>query len=349
LTPIIPVMGIIIGINVIFIFEDLQMNRYKNTISILLFMVLVLCCNRTDLYDISENAETGYRDDHIRFHTEACGAGSVIDSDIMLKGLNTLTIFAALYDSDGNYVEDVDVSWSGTGIISGNLNPVTGTSTSFLALNTEGSGTIIATHPEYGDFSTGTITVDNKIYLMESLSCWNYGSCGCSKAGGDWQVNGGQSVLGGSYALTKYAWPILDGLPQGVNTVLLRVFQDACDNSWATNYHYSVFPVTVVWNDSISTWATRPPHDQGDEKGFTMINCPSTNPDMWREVNITAYYNSWFIDPNFYGFALYTTASWISNTFHIMAGPGYSTETLRPMLRITKGGNTVDFVFVELP
>jgi hypothetical protein len=325
------------------------MNRHKNRVLILLVMVLALCCNRTEMYDILENAETELRDDHIRFHTEANGCGLEIDSDITIKGLNTLTLFAALYDKDGNYVEDVDVSWSGTGIISGNLNPVNGTNTSFLALNTEGSGEIIATHPEYGVFSTGTITVDNKIYLMESLSCWNYGTCGCAKAGGDWQVNGGQSILGGNYALAKYAWPILDGLPQGANNVLLRVYQDDCDNSWGTNYHYSVFPVTVVWDDSINMWINRPSHDQGDEKGFSLINCPTIDPNTWREADITTYYNSWFSDPNFYGFALYTTTSWIANTFHSVRGPGYSTATLRPMLRITKGGNTVDFVIVELP
>ncbi len=68
----------------------------------------------------------------------------------------TLTVHAAGYDADGNYVGDQSVTWNVTGGI-GAVSPGSGISTTFDA-RVIGTGTITATHA-VGSDATGTITV----------------------------------------------------------------------------------------------------------------------------------------------------------------------------------------------
>jgi hypothetical protein len=74
---------------------------------------------------------------------------------------NTLTVHAAGYDANGNYISDVSVSWSVTGGI-GALSPTTGTSTT-LTLTTPGSGIITADHATATDDDSGTISVSTGV------------------------------------------------------------------------------------------------------------------------------------------------------------------------------------------
>lgn len=298
------------------------------------------------MYDYARKAQSEYLTHHIRFHTAANGGGSVLSADITIKGLHNLTVYAAHYDGSGTYIGDVTVTWTGSGIINGNLSTASGTSTSFLALSTEGSGTITAVHPEYGSFTTPNITVNNSLYLKESMRCWNYAATGCTKASNDWQVNGGQSVLGGTYALIIYSWPDINGLPDAATGAVLHIYKDSAAGTGT--YHYSVFPMTASWRDEdYTSWAVRPPHNQSDEKAFT--NWPPGGAVGWYTIDITAYYNDWFVMTDFYGFAFYTTTFWNASTFHTVCGPGYAEAAKRPYLSVTRGGNTVDFRIVELP
>ncbi len=94
---------------------------------------------------------------NVKIVNAAGGAGSEVTTQ-SLTADETLTVYAAGYDQYGNYVSDQSVSWSGTGVVSGNLSPATGTSTTFTAVST-GTGTITADHATATDDSTGTITV----------------------------------------------------------------------------------------------------------------------------------------------------------------------------------------------
>ena len=70
----------------------------------------------------------------------------------------TLIVYAVGYDAQGNYVSDESVSWTATGVCSGNLSPMSGTSTTFTAA-TAGDGTITADHATVTNDATGTITI----------------------------------------------------------------------------------------------------------------------------------------------------------------------------------------------
>ena len=70
---------------------------------------------------------------------------------------NTLSVHAAGYDANGNYISDVSVDWSVSGNI-GTVSPATGTSTT-LTLTTPGSGIITADHASATDDMSGTINV----------------------------------------------------------------------------------------------------------------------------------------------------------------------------------------------
>jgi len=79
---------------------------------------------------------------------------------------NTLTVHAAGYDANGNYISDVFVNWSvtptgGSGVI-GALSPTTGTSTT-LTLTTPGSGIITAAHATATDDDSGPISVSTGV------------------------------------------------------------------------------------------------------------------------------------------------------------------------------------------
>ncbi len=69
----------------------------------------------------------------------------------------TRDVHAASFDADGNYIQDVSVSWNVTGNI-GTLSQNSGITTRFTA-TTQGSGVISADHPSLIDGFTGTISV----------------------------------------------------------------------------------------------------------------------------------------------------------------------------------------------
>ena len=93
----------------------------------------------------------------MKVDNEAGGLGSEVTTETVAAG-GTLIVYAVGYDAYGNYVSDESVTWTATGVCSGNLSPTTGTSTTFTAV-TIGDGTITADHLTVTDDTTGTITV----------------------------------------------------------------------------------------------------------------------------------------------------------------------------------------------
>ncbi|MBN1409196.1 MAG: hypothetical protein JW969_00030 [Spirochaetales bacterium] len=280
------------------------------------------------------------------------GSGSILDSASVIKGLTVINVYAALYDWQGFYIADVPVSWAATGNVSGDitsqLSVTTGTNTSFTALQTEENVIITVYDPTYGSMATGPFLIDNNIYILESLAINNYGSYEGFKAGGDWQVNGGQSSLNGSYALIRYAWPDVSGLPGGVVSAKIWIYKDSDPPYTAWTQNYAVYPMTGSWAASnhygVNQWVTRPSHNQGAMKGAYALSGTHAG---WFQVDITTYYNTEWFGAGFYGFALYSDAPWPSNSFHTICGPGYTDPLKRPYLEIQKGGHTVKFLFVE--
>ena len=110
--------------------------------------------NANDL-DVTVNVDTL---DHIRIEDAAGGTGAEVTTHSMTAD-ETFTVYAAGYDSDNNYIADQSVTWSGTGVCSGNVAPTSGTSTVFTAVGA-GTGTIAADHTTATDDTTGTITVN---------------------------------------------------------------------------------------------------------------------------------------------------------------------------------------------
>ena len=72
----------------------------------------------------------------------------------------TYTVYAAGYDQYGNYISDQSVTWTGTGVCSGNLSPTTGTSTTFTAAAGGDGDHHRPTTPRPRMMTTGTITVN---------------------------------------------------------------------------------------------------------------------------------------------------------------------------------------------
>jgi hypothetical protein len=71
---------------------------------------------------------------------------------------DTLDVWTAGYDEYNNYLGDVSVTWSGTGVVAGQLSPTSGISTTFAA-STAGTGIIQADAGGGITDATGTITV----------------------------------------------------------------------------------------------------------------------------------------------------------------------------------------------
>jgi hypothetical protein len=293
----------------------------------------------------------------LKLRTEAGGGGTELNNPIRLKGLNTITVYAALYDAENNYQEDITVDWTATGIISGNLSTTTGTSTSFLALQTEGTGRITASHTTYGTRSTDEIAVDNKLYLAEALQCRQNPENGAFKAVAYWQFYGGQSY-GGNYARCVFLWPLTEGLPENADSVSFLIFHYQCSTSTTSpdNEHASIYQINEAWEDSLITaWddPDKPDHDTGTaEFAYGLICCTAacSTLDQWIEIpNMAAYYNTWINNPSFYGFVLYSDNAWSMNDIISVRGATYSDPSYRPRLRITKDGDTVDFTLEQLP
>ena len=110
-------------------------------------------------YDLTLNASgTAGGLNYVKVEDAAGGTGAEVTIHSMTAD-QTFTVYAAGYDQYGNYISDQSVSWTGTGVCSGNLSPATGTSTTFTAV-AEGDGTIVI--EGYGSVTgdtTGTITV----------------------------------------------------------------------------------------------------------------------------------------------------------------------------------------------
>ncbi len=72
----------------------------------------------------------------------------------------TMNLYAVSVDVEGDFVENVEVTWNIVGDAIGSIAPVTGTSTIFTATGNSGlSAVILADHPSLVDDSTGVITV----------------------------------------------------------------------------------------------------------------------------------------------------------------------------------------------
>ena len=94
--------------------------------------------------------------DTIRIVDAPGGAGTDVGEVPSLTADHTLTVYAAGYDSDGNFVSDEDVTWSVTGGIGVVLAGPS--SSAVFDATTVGTGTINAAQGPHND-STGTITV----------------------------------------------------------------------------------------------------------------------------------------------------------------------------------------------
>ena len=96
---------------------------------------------------------------YVRIEDAANGAGSEYTTGSLTAGDN-LTLYAAGYDANGNYIADTTVNWSTTG----SLDEQTSTGTSSFTFNSStapASGTIVADYADAGvnDDATGEITV----------------------------------------------------------------------------------------------------------------------------------------------------------------------------------------------
>jgi uncharacterized repeat protein (TIGR01451 family) len=94
---------------------------------------------------------------HIVIRTGANESGEVAGTHAMTTD-ETWTLYAAGYDADNNYIDDLSVSWSVKGENIGVVAPVTGDSTVLDATKT-GVGRVHASHALAGDDETGDITV----------------------------------------------------------------------------------------------------------------------------------------------------------------------------------------------
>jgi uncharacterized repeat protein (TIGR01451 family) len=98
--------------------------------------------------------------DHIVIRDAASNGGSAVGARAM-NIYETLDVWAAGYDADDNYTEDLTVNWSLAGdLVSGEIDPASGTSATFTPPATKGTGTIAATHSSSGLVgNTGLLTI----------------------------------------------------------------------------------------------------------------------------------------------------------------------------------------------
>ena len=96
---------------------------------------------------------------------DASGGGGSEVGDITMTTDESLTLYAAVYDADNNYLQDISVDWSS----SGNLEDISNNGTSYIysPLNAGTIGTIIISSGSLIGDATGTITVNggNQSYL----------------------------------------------------------------------------------------------------------------------------------------------------------------------------------------
>ena len=95
---------------------------------------------------------------HIVVRDAAGGGGSEVGAHVMTAD-DAFTVYAAGCDVDGNYINDVSATWTGSGVVTGRLSPTSGISTTFTA-GPAGTGTIQANAGSGITDTTGTITVN---------------------------------------------------------------------------------------------------------------------------------------------------------------------------------------------
>ena len=93
---------------------------------------------------------------HVLIRTAANGGGSAVGAQVLTADQN-LTMHAAGYDADNNFISDVGVTWA----VNGGIGSIGGSGTSVGAFNatTAGSGFVTADHASAQDGQTGLITV----------------------------------------------------------------------------------------------------------------------------------------------------------------------------------------------
>ena len=168
--------------------------------------------------------------DHILVRDAPDNGGSEVAA-VGLTADQTLTLYAAGYDAQDNYLGDVSVTWSSP---SGNLAPsVSGTGSSFTFSPTTAptSGIIRATHATAGTDDTGTITVNVGAINFVRV---NSGSSGNTAAVGAQSLSASQTLTvhaSGYDSDQNYrsdesvSWSVTGGIgtlstPSGISTTL---------------------------------------------------------------------------------------------------------------------------------
>ena len=100
---------------------------------------------------------------HIVIRDAAGGSGNEVITHTMAIG-EVFSVWAAGYDVEGNYIGDVSVAWTGSGVVAGRLAPTSGISTTYTA-EVSGVGTIEANDSDGHTDTADVVTVLHKIYL----------------------------------------------------------------------------------------------------------------------------------------------------------------------------------------
>jgi hypothetical protein len=170
------------------------------------------------------------------------------------------------------------------------------------------------------------------------------------KPGADWMVAGGNVSILDLGARILYLQPQLAGMPQGVTSAELRIYKNTVPPNPSWSYGIVVYPIETPWSATTfygtGGWNIRPSYN-----GSSMLiqNYLSGSLLGWFTLDFSWIWNNYFPMSNNYGFVIFTNATWLSgSTPFDMCGPGYSNSTLRPIMRVTKDGQTVDFLIVEM-
>ena len=107
--------------------------------------------------------------DHIVIRDAAGGGGNEVTTHSMTAD-ETFTVYAAGYDSDGNYISDVNVTWNVTGTLDNTGFPISGVSSITYDPNSAGSGTITADAGGGIIDTTDTITVTAGVIASFTIS-----------------------------------------------------------------------------------------------------------------------------------------------------------------------------------
>jgi len=175
---------------------------------------------------------------YVKVETAADGAGSEVTTHSLNSG-ETYTVYAAGYDAFGNYIADQSVTWSGTGVCSGNLSPTSGTSTTFTAV-TAGMGTISADHATATDDTTETITVGAILPVVTTTAASSI-TATTAQSGGEVTSDGGSDVTARGVCWSTSADPTTanDHTTNGIGTGSFT--SDMTDLLADTEYHVRAY------------------------------------------------------------------------------------------------------------